>query len=55
MKTITVIALLLVVLAGCAKKQKVVQGVEECTAARDAAMRAAASCDRCCATPPLRK
>jgi hypothetical protein len=48
-------ALLLVVLAGCAKKQKVVQGVEECIAARDAAQRAAASCERCCVTPPLRK
>jgi len=56
MKTTTVMALLLVVLAaGCAKKQKVVQGVDECLAARDAAQRAAASCERCCATPPLRK
>lgn len=55
-KKVSSMALLLVVLAGCAaKKQKVVQGVDECNAARDAALRAAASCERCCATPPLRK
>ena len=56
MKTITLMAFLLVVLAGCAaKKQQVMQSTEECIAARDAALRAAASCDRCCQTPPMRK
>lgn len=50
MKTPTLVALALVVmLSGCAKKQKVVQSSEECIAARDAALRAAASCERCCA------
>ena len=49
MKTTTLVALALVVmLSGCAKKQKVLQSTEECLAARDAALRAAASCERCC-------
>jgi hypothetical protein len=55
MKKITSMALLLVVLAGCAAKKQVMQSTEECIAARDAALRAASSCDRCCSTPPLRK
>jgi hypothetical protein len=54
MKTTTLIALLLLVLTGCAKKQKVVQSTDECIAARDAALRAASSCDRCC-TPHMQK
>ena len=55
MKTTTLVALALVVmLSGCAKKQKVVQSTEECVAARDAALRAAASCERCC-TGGMRK
>lgn len=54
MKTNTLIAMLLVVLAGCAAKKQVVQGIEECNAARDAAQRAAASCESCC-SKPLRK
>jgi hypothetical protein len=52
------VVLFLVALAGCAaKKQKVVQeATEECNAARDAALRAAASCEACCASrPPMRK
>ena len=55
MKKITSMAFLLVVLAGCAAKKQVMQSTEECIAARDAALRAAASCERCCATPPMRK
>jgi hypothetical protein len=55
MKTTTVMAFLLVVLAGCAAKKQVMQSTAECIAARDAAQRAAASCDRCCQTPPMRK
>jgi hypothetical protein len=53
MKTTTLMALLRVVLAGCAAKK--VQGIEECNAARDAALRAASSCERCCTLPPARK
>jgi hypothetical protein len=50
MKTKTLMVLFLVALAGCAaKKQKVVQeATEECNAARDAALRAAQSCEQCC-------
>lgn len=55
MKATALVALFLVaVLSGCAKKQKMVQSTEECLAARDAAMRAAASCERCC-TGAMRK
>jgi hypothetical protein len=50
MKTQTLMVLFLVALAGCAaKKQKVIQeATEECNAARDAALRAAQSCEQCC-------
>lgn len=51
MKTTALVALMIVVLAtGCAKKQKVMQSTDECIAARDAAQRAAAACERCCTT-----
>lgn len=56
MRKTTSMALLLVVPAGCAaKKQKIMQSTDECIAARDAALRAASSCERCCSTPSLRK
>jgi hypothetical protein len=57
MKTTMLMALFLVALAGCAaKKQQIMQSTEECIAARDAALRAAASCDQCCASrAPMRK
>jgi hypothetical protein len=51
MKAVTLAAVLLAALAtGCAQKKQVLQSTEECIAARDAAMRAAASCDACCAS-----
>jgi uncharacterized lipoprotein NlpE involved in copper resistance len=58
MKKTTLMALFLVALAGCAaKKQMVVQqATDECLAAKDAAQRAAASCEACCnAHPAMRK
>jgi hypothetical protein len=56
MKTTMLMALFLIALAGCAAKKQVMQSTEECIAARDAALRAAASCDQCCASrAPLRK
>lgn len=55
MKQITLMALLLVGLAGCAAKKQVMQSTEECIAARDAALRAASSCERCCSAPVMRK
>jgi hypothetical protein len=52
MKTTALIAMLLVGLTmGCAKKKQVMQSPDECIAAKDAAMRAAATCEKCCATP----
>src|SRR5215470_1970178 len=50
MKTKTLMVLFLVALAGCfAKQQKVThEATEECNAARDAALRAAQSCEKCC-------
>jgi hypothetical protein len=56
MKKTTLMMLFLVALAGCAaKKQKVVQATDECLAARDAALRAASSCEQCCNRPTMRK
>jgi hypothetical protein len=53
MKTITLVAVLLAGVAGaCAKKQQVVmQSTDECIAARDAAQRTAAICEKCCVPP----
>ena len=57
MKTKTLMVLFLVTLAGCAaKKQQVIQqATEECIQARDAALRAASSCEQCCNRPAMRK
>jgi uncharacterized protein YcfL len=55
MKTIGLVTLVLIALAGCAAKKQVVQSTEECIAARDAALRASAACEKCCATPPVYK
>lgn len=55
MKTTTLVTLLLLALAGCAAKKQIVQSTEECIAARDAALRASAACERCCATPKVYK
>ena len=50
MKTKTLMVLFLVALAGCAakKQQDIQQATEECIQARDAALRAAQSCEKCC-------
>ena len=57
MKTKALTVLFLVALAGCAaKKQQVIQqATEECNQARDAALRAAQSCEQCCNRPAMRK
>jgi len=55
MKTTTLVTLLLVALAGCAAKKQIMESSEECIAARDAALRASAACERCCATPKTYK
>ena len=57
MKTKALMVLFLVALAGCAaKKQQVIQqATEECNQARDAALRAAQSCEHCCNRPAMRK
>ena len=57
MKTKALMVLFLVALAGCAaKKQQVIQqATDECNAARDAALRAAQSCEQCCNRPAMRK
>jgi len=55
MRKMIPVALLLTVLAGCVAKKQIMESSEECTAARDAALRAASACERCCSTSPLRK